>query len=297
MGAALSKRRAFIASSAYMARSDLPTVKLPSGEKVPQLGQGTWHMGESGRRRGDEVAALKLGIDLGLTLIDTAELYADAELVVAEAIKGRRDECFIVTKVLPENSTRARTIAACERSLKRLNTDRVDLYLLHWRGRPRLEETVSAFEALVSAGAIRYWGVSNFDVGDMEELFALPGGDACATNQVLYNLRRRGIEAGLLPWCGERGVPIQAYSPIEQGRLLRDRVLTGVAIRHRATTAQIALAWVLRQPDMMVIPKAATLEHVRENRAALDIELTAQDLAELDRAFPPPAGPRPLELL
>ena len=280
-----------------MARSDLPTVKLPSGEKVPQLGQGTWHMGESGRRRGDEVAALKLGIDLGLTLIDTAELYADAELVVAEAIKGRRDECFIVTKVLPENSTRARTIAACERSLKRLNTDRIDLYLLHWRGRPRLEETVSAFEALVSAGAIRYWGVSNFDVGDMEELFALPGGDACATNQVLYNLRRRGIEAGLLPWCGERGVPIQAYSPIEQGRLLRDRVLTGVAIRHRATTAQIALAWVLRQPDMMVIPKAATLEHVRENRAALDIELTAQDLAELDRAFPPPAGPRPLELL
>jgi diketogulonate reductase-like aldo/keto reductase len=297
MGAALSKRRAFIASSAYMARSDLPTVKLPSGEKVPQLGQGTWHMGESGRRRGDEVAALKLGIDLGLTLIDTAELYADAELVVAEAIKGRRDECFIVTKVLPENSTRARTIAACERSLKRLNTDRIDLYLLHWRGRPRLEETLSAFEALVSAGAIRYWGVSNFDVGDMKELFALPGGDACATNQVLYNLRRRGIEAGLLPWCGERGVPIQAYSPIEQGRLLRDRVLTGVAIRHRATTAQIALAWVLRQPDMMVIPKAATLEHVRENRAALDIELTAQDLAELDRAFPPPAGPRPLELL
>jgi diketogulonate reductase-like aldo/keto reductase len=143
---------------------------------------------------------------------------------------------------------------ACERSLKRLNTDRIDLYLLHWRGRPRLEETLSAFEALVSAGAIRYWGVSNFDVGDMEELFALPGGDACATNQVLYNLRRRGIEAGLLPWCGERGVPIQAYSPIEQGRLLRDRVLTGVAIRHRATTAQIALAWVLRQPDMMVIP-------------------------------------------
>ena len=280
-----------------MATSDLPTVTLPSGEKVPQLGQGTWHMGESARRRGEEVAALKLGLDRGMTLIDTAELYADAELVVAEAIKGRRDECFIVTKVLPENSTRARTIAACERSLKRLNTDRIDLYLLHWRGRPRLEETLSAFEALVSAGTIRYWGVSNFDVGDMEELFALPGGDACATNQVLYNLRRRGIEAGLLPWCGERGVPIQAYSPIEQGRLLRDRVLTGVAIRHRATTAQIALAWVLRQPDMMVIPKAATLEHVRENRAALDIELTAQDLAELDRAFPPPAGPRPLELL
>ncbi len=280
-----------------MAMAGLPTVILPSGEKVPQLGQGTWHMGESGRRRGEEIAALKLGLDLGMTLIDTAELYADAELVVAEAIKGRRDECFVVTKVLPENSTRARTIAACERSLKRLNTDRIDLYLLHWRGRPRLEETLSAFEALVSAGSIRYWGVSNFDVSDMEELFALDGGDACAANQVLYNLRRRGVEAGLLPWCRARGVPIQAYSPIEQGRLLRDRVLTGVAIRHRATTAQIALAWVLRQPDMMVIPKAATLEHVRENRAALDIELTAQDLAELDRAFPPPAGPRPLELL
>ena len=280
-----------------MAMAGLPTVILPSGEKVPQLGQGTWHMGESSRRRGEEIAALQLGLDLGMTLIDTAELYADAELVVAEAIKGRRDECFVVTKVLPENSTRARTVAACERSLKRLNTDRIDLYLLHWRGRPRLEETLSAFEALVSAGSIRYWGVSNFDVSDMEELFALPGGDACAANQVLYNLRRRGIEAGVLPWCQARDVPIQAYSPIEQGRLLRDRVLTGVAIRHRATTAQIALAWVLRQPDMMVIPKAATLEHVRENRAALDIELTAQDFAELNRAFPPPAGPRPLELL
>jgi diketogulonate reductase-like aldo/keto reductase len=280
-----------------MATASLPTVTLPSGEKVPQLGQGTWHMGESSRRRGEEIAALQLGLDLGMTLIDTAELYADAELVVAEAIKGRRDECFIVTKVLPENSTRARTVAACERSLKRLNTDRIDLYLLHWRGRPRLEETLSAFQALVSAGSIRYWGVSNFDVSDMEELFALPGGDACAANQVLYNLRRRGIEAGVLPWCQARDVPIQAYSPIEQGRLLRDRVLTGVAIRHRATTAQIALAWVLRQPDMMVIPKAATLEHVRENRAALDIELTAQDFAELNRAFPPPAGPRPLELL
>jgi diketogulonate reductase-like aldo/keto reductase len=280
-----------------MSVSDLPIVTLPSGEKVPQLGQGTWHMGEGGRRRSEEVAALKLGLDLGMTLIDTAELYADAELVVAEAIKERRDECFIVTKVLPENSTRARTIAACERSLKRLNTDRIDLYLLHWRGRPGLEETLSAFKELMRTGSIRYWGVSNFDLGDMEELFALPGGDACAANQVLYNLRRRGIEAGLLPWCKARGVPIQAYSPIEQGRLLRDRVLTGVAIRHRATTAQIALAWALRQPDMMVIPKAATLEHVRENRAALDIELTAQDLAELDRAFPPPRAPRPLELL
>ena len=277
----------------------LPTVTLPSGEKVPQLGQGTWHMGESGRQRKEEVAALALGLDLGMTLIDTAEMYGNggAEEVVAEAVKGRRDECFIVSKVLPENSTRAGTIAACERSLKRLKTDRIDLYLLHWRGRPKLEETLSGFEALIGAGAIRHWGVSNFDVGDMEELFALPGGDACAANQVLYNLRRRGIESGLLPWCRARGVPIQAYSPIEQGRLLRDRVLTAVAIRHRATTAQIALAWVLRQSNMMVIPKASTEAHVRENRAALDIRLTDQDLGELNRAFPPPRGRRPLELL
>jgi diketogulonate reductase-like aldo/keto reductase len=278
---------------------DLPNVELPSGEAVPQLGQGTWHMGESARKREAEIAALELGLDLGLTLIDTAEMYSDgvAEGIVAEAIHGRRDECFIVTKVLPENSTRAGTIAACERSLKRLKTDRIDLYLLHWRGRPKLEETLSAFEALIAAGAIRYWGVSNFDVEDMAELLALPGGTQCATNQVLYNLRRRGIEAGLLPWCRDRGIPIMAYSPIEQGRLLHDRMLTAVAIRHRATPAQIALAWVLRQRDMMVVPKASSEAHVRENCAALDIKLTEQDLGELDRAFPPPKGPRPLELL
>ena len=282
-----------------MSAFKLPTVTLPSGQTVPQLGQGTWHMGESGRMRKDEVAALKLGLDLGMTLIDTAEMYGNggAEEVVAEAVQGRRDECFIVSKVLAENSTRAGTIAACERSLKRLKTDRIDLYLLHWRGRPKLEETVSGFEALLAAGAIRAWGVSNFDVDDMEELIALKGGTACASNQVLYNLRRRGIEAGLLPWCRERGIPIQAYSPIEQGRLLRDRALTAVAIRHRATPAQIALAWVLRHKDMMVIPKATMLEHVRENRAALDIALTEQDLGELNRAFPPPKGRRPLELL
>jgi diketogulonate reductase-like aldo/keto reductase len=277
----------------------IPQVKLPSGETVPQLGQGTWRMGESKRGRKEEVAALRLGLDLGMTLIDTAEMYADggAEEVVAEAIAGRRDDVFIVSKVLPENSTRAGTIKACERSLKRLKTDRIDLYLLHWRGRPALEETLGGFEALLEAGAIRYWGVSNFDVGDMEELFALPGGRACASNQVLYNLRRRGIEAGLVPWSREHGVPIMAYSPIEQGRLLRDRALAAVAARHNATPAQIALLWVLRQRDMLVIPKAGSETHVRENRAALDIALTREDLAELDRAFPPPRGPRPLELL
>ena len=282
-----------------MTERALPTVTLPSGETVPQLGQGTWRMGENARIRKDEVAALKLGLELGMTLIDTAEMYGNggAEEVVAEAVRGRRDECLIVSKVLPENSTRAGTVAACERSLRRLETDRVDLYLLHWRGAPPLGETLEAFETLKQRGAIRYWGVSNFDVGDMEELFALAGGAACASNQVLYNPRRRGIEAGVLPWCRERSIPIMAYSPIEQGRLLRDRVLTGVAMGHRATTAQIALAWVLRQQDMMVIPKATTLEHVRENRAALDIVLSDQDLADLDRAFPPPKGPRPLELL
>jgi diketogulonate reductase-like aldo/keto reductase len=256
-------------------------------------------MGENSRLRKEEVAALKLGLDLGLTLIDTAEMYGNggAEEMVDEAVQGRRDECFIVSKVLPENSTKAGTIAACERSLKRLKTDRIDLYLLHWRGRPKLEETLAGFEALIASGAIRSWGVSNFDVDDMDELVALPGGAACGGDQVLYNLRRRGIEAGLLPWCREHDIPIMAYSPIEQGRLLRDRALTAVAIRHRATPAQIALAWVLRQKDMMVIPKATMLEHVRENRAALDIKLTEQDLGELNRAFPPPKGRRPLELL
>jgi diketogulonate reductase-like aldo/keto reductase len=277
----------------------LPQVRLPSGETVPQLGQGTWRMGESARARNDEVAALKLGLDLGLTLIDTAEMYGNggAEMVVAEAVAGRREECFIVSKVLPENATKAGTIAACERSLKRLKTDRIDLYLLHWRGEPSLEETLAGFEALKASGAIRHWGVSNFDVDDMEELFRLPGGAACATNQVLYNLRRRGIEAGLLPLCRERAVPIMAYSPLEEGRLLRERVLTQVAIGHRAGTAQIALAWILRQGDMVVIPKTSTEARVRENRAALDIELTERDLAELAKAFPPPKRRRPLEVL
>jgi diketogulonate reductase-like aldo/keto reductase len=256
-------------------------------------------MGESARERREEIAALRQGLDLGMTLIDTAEMYGGggAEEVVAEAVRGHRDAVFIVSKVLPENSTRAGTIAACERSLKRLKTDRIDLYLLHWRGRPRLEETLAGFEALLDAGAIRHWGVSNFDTDDMEELFALEDGTACATNQVLYNLKRRGIEAGLLPWCRARSIPIMAYSPIEQGRLLSNRALASVASRHTATPTQIALAWVLRQRDMMVVPKATTPAHVRENRAALDIRLTEADIAELDRAFPPPKGPGPLELL
>jgi diketogulonate reductase-like aldo/keto reductase len=282
-----------------MPASKVPTLKLPSGVPVPRLGLGTWRMGESQRLRDREIEALTLGIDLGMTLIDTAEMYGDggAELAVAEAVKGRRDEVFIVSKVLPQNSSRMGTIAACERSLKRLNTGHLDLYLLHWRGAYPLRETVAGFQALARDGLITAWGVSNFDVADMEELAALPGGGEAATNQVLYNLARRGIEADLLPWCRERGMPIMAYSPVDQGRILRNRALASIAARHGASPAQIALAWLLGQKDLMVIPKATDLQHVRENRAALDIALSKADLAELDRAFPPPRRSRPLEML
>ena len=277
----------------------VPTLRLPSGERVPVLGQGTWYMGEQRHARREEAAALRLGLDLGMTLIDTAEMYASggAEEVVAEAIAGRRDEVFLVSKVLPGNASRRRTIEACERSLRRLRTDRIDLYLLHWRGRYPLSETLEAFQELQKAGKIRYWGVSNFDTEDMEELAALRGGSAVATNQVLYNLSRRGIEYDLLPWCRERRIPIMAYSPIEQGRILQNPALQRVAARHGATAAQVALAWLLRQGDTMVIPKAARPEHVRENRAALDLTLTEDDLAELDQAFPAPTRKVPLEML
>jgi diketogulonate reductase-like aldo/keto reductase len=282
-----------------MSVAALRTTRLPSGEVVPVLGQGTWHMAEDPRRREDEIAALRLGLDLGMTLIDTAEAYADgaAEELVGEAIAGRRDEVFLVSKVLPDHATRRGTITACEGSLGRLGTDRLDLYLLHWRGQVPLEETLEGFAALVRAGKVRHWGVSNFDVSDLEELVALPGGSAVATDQVLYNLTRRGIEYDLLPWCQRRGLPIMAYSPIEQGRVLHHPTLRSVAAGHRATPAQVALAWVLRQDSIISIPKAGTTAHVRENRAALDLRLTEHDLAALDRAFPPPAGPQPLELL
>jgi diketogulonate reductase-like aldo/keto reductase len=280
--------------------SDTPrTVALPSGETVAALGQGTWYMGESARHRKEEVDALRLGLDLGLTLIDTAEMYADggAEEVVGEAIAGRRDEVFLVSKVLPSNASKSGTIAACERSLRRMGTDRIDLYLLHWRGGTPLRETLEAFERLISDGKIRSWGVSNFDPSDMEELVALPNGRAVQTNQVLYNLSRRGIEYDLLPWSQQRRIPIMAYSPIEQGRILGHAALRDVAARHGATPAQVGLAWVLRQEGVIAIPKARSAEHVRQNRAALDLSLTAQDLADLDRAFPPPTRPRPLEML
>ncbi|WP_341704743.1 aldo/keto reductase [Ferrovibrio sp.] len=275
------------------------TALLPSGEAVPALGLGTWNMGESRARHDAEVAALRLGLDLGLTLIDTAEMYGSggAERVVAEAIAGRRDSVFLVSKVLPQNASRKGTLTACERSLKRLHTDRIDLYLLHWRGSYPLADTVAAFEELQRAGKIRHWGVSNLDSDDMDELGRVPGGGACAANQVLHNLSRRGIEHDLLPRCQRTGLPVMAYSPIEQGRLLKHATLKAIAARHQATPAGIALAWLLRRPGVIAIPKATNPQHVHDNRAALDVALTETDLAELDRAFPPPKGPRPLEML
>ena len=275
------------------------TVKLPDGEEVPALGQGTWFMGEDRRERAVEVKALRHGLDLGLALIDTAEMYGEggAEEVVGEAIRGRREQVFVVSKVYPHNASRTGTIQACERSLKRLGTDRIDLYLLHWRGRYPLAETVAAFERLKRDGKIRHWGVSNLDTGELEELHAVPGGKACATDQVLYNLARRGIEWDLLPWCRERGIPVIAYSPIEQGRLPTGGALGEVARRHGCSPFQAALAWVLARPGVIAIPKASRLEHVEANRRALDLALTPEDLAALDRAFPPPSRKQPLAML
>ena len=275
------------------------TIALPSGETVPVLGQGTWMLGEDPKRREDEIAALRRGLDLGMTLIDTAEMYGDGatEELVGEAIDKRRDEVFLVSKVLPHNASPRGTVAACEASLRRLRTDRIDLYLLHWRGAIPLEHTLKGFESLIAAGKVRYWGVSNFDVDDLEELASLPDGNACATNQVLYNLTRRGIEWDLLPWCKQHRVPVMAYSPIEQARLLSNPALVRISERHEATPAQIALAWVLQVEGVIAIPRTGRPAHVDENRAALDISLTDEDRAELDRAFPPPRKKRSLEML
>lgn len=262
---------------------------------MPRLGQGTWHMGEDRSRRGQEVAALRLGIDLGMTLIDTAEMYAEggAEQVVGEAIAGRREQVFLVSKVYPHNATRTGVPAACGRSLKRLRVDVIDLYLLHWPGSTPVEETAEAFERLREAGRIRHWGVSNFDVDEMQ---TLPPG--CFANQVLYNLEARGIEFDLLAWSQERGMPVMAYSPLGQGgRLLREKALRAVAARHGATAAQVALAWTLRAPGVVAIPKAAEPEHVRQNAEAGAISLSAEDLAVLDAAFPPPRGKQALAML
>ncbi|MDP3898119.1 MAG: aldo/keto reductase [Mesorhizobium sp.] len=274
-------------------------ITLPSGISVPALGQGTWKMGEDRRRWADEVAALRLGIDLGMTLIDTAEMYGSggAEEVTAEAVASRRDEVFLVSKVLPSNASRAGVARACEASLKRLRTDRIDLYLLHWRGAVPLAETVDAFEKLRAEGKIGGWGVSNFDVDDMTELARLPGGANVLANQVLYNLATRGIEFDLLPRAKLTGVPLMAYSPVGQGDLTADGRLDAIAQRHEATPAQIALAFVLRHDHVIAIPKATGLDHVRDNRAAADIRLTATDIAELDRLFPPPKRKQPLDMI
>lgn len=277
----------------------MKTFPLPSGQSIPVLGLGTWRMGENPKQHQTEIAALQHGLELGITLIDTAEMYGEggAEEVIAEVIANRRDQVFLVSKVYPHNATRQGAIAACERSLRRLKTDYLDLYLLHWRGSVPLAETLAAFQQLQQAGKIRDYGVSNFDVADMEAAVQLAGGKAIATNQVLYNLMRRGIEWDLLPWCRQRGIPIMAYSPVEQGRLLRQPKLQSIAQQRGVTPAQIAIAWLLHQDNVIVIPKSSRIEHVEQNRAALDLKLTAAELSALDAAFPPPSQPTALEML
>ncbi len=255
-------------------------------------------MGEGADRRTAQIAALRTGAELGMTLIDTAEMYGDgaAETLIAEALGPVRETLFLVSKAFPQNASRKRLTLACEGSLKRLGTDRLDLYLLHWRGSVPLGETVEAMEALKRAGKIRYWGVSNLDTDDMEELLA-SGGDACVTDQILYNLTRRGPEHDLLPWLQNHGIPIMAYSPVEQGRLPAHPALVAVAERMNATPAQVALAWTIHQEGVIAIPKAGTVAHVRENRAAADLVLSDEALAALDAAFPRPRERRPLEML
>jgi len=274
-------------------------VALRSGERVPALGQGTWHMGEDRRRADADAAALRLGIDLGMTLIDTAEMYGSggAEEVIARAARGLRDQLFIVSKVYPHNASRAGVVAACERSLKRLATDRIDLYLLHWRGSIPLADTLEGFQRLERDGKIRHYGVSNFDRGDMAEWLALEGGGGVAADQVLYNLARRGPEWDLIPWCREYRVAIMAYTPLGTGTMLGDPTLAEISRLRGATPAQVALAWLLRQENMIVITKASRLEHVRENHGALDLKLADEDLTALDRAFPSPKGRSPLDML
>jgi diketogulonate reductase-like aldo/keto reductase len=271
-----------------------------AGEQVPVLGQGTWQLGDRADRRQQEIAALQLGIDLGMTLIDTAEMYGDgaSEELVAEAITGRRDRLFLVTKVLPGNATsKQRIVTSCENSLRRLRVDHVDLYLLHWRQSEKLAVVVEAFTELVAAGKIRHWGVSNFAVADLQELEGVAGGRSVASNQVLYNVTRRGIEFDLLPRTRAAGVNVMAYTPIEQGRILGSAVLREIARRHNVTAAQIALAWTIRAEGVMAIPRSGSPAHTRENAAAADLELTPRDLQEIDRAFPPPRKARALEML
>ena len=268
----------------------IKTLQLLSGREIPLLGQGTWRMGENSRHQQAEIAALKLGIDLGMTLIDTAEMYGEggAEKIVAEAISDCREDIYLVSKFYPYNASYKDVIAACDRSLSRLKTDYLDLYLLHWRGSVPLSETLSGLQHLKQGGKILDYGVSNFDTDDLKEAESFAGGEEIVTNQVLYNLMRRGIEWDLLPWCKERNIPIMAYSPVEQQAFVNDSKLSDLAAKHDATTTQIALSWLLHQDNVISIPKATNPQHVRENRAALDIKLTQEDLQELDRAFKPP---------
>ncbi len=269
----------------------MKTIRLRGQKEIPILGQGTWRMGEKASQKQMEIDALKLGIDLGMTLIDTAEMYGEggAEKIVSEAIALRREEIYLVSKFYPHNASYDGVIAACDRSLSRLKTDYLDLYLLHWRGSVPLSETLSGLQHLKQAGKILDYGVSNFDTDDMEEAESNPGGKEIVTNQVLYNLMRRGIEWDLLPWCKKRGIPIMAYSPVEQRAFVSDSKLNNIAAKHNATSTQIALSWLLHQDNVISIPKATNPNHVRENRAALDIELTEEDLQQLERAYKPPS--------
>ena len=281
-------------------RDDLiPTIIFPNGVEVPALGQGTWNMGERSADAQREIESLRAGIDLGMTLIDTAEMYAEggAETIVGQAIARRRQDIFLVSKVYPWNASRTGTIEACERSLGRMGVEHIDLYLLHWRGEHPLAETVEAFETLKASGKIGAWGVSNFDTDDMEELFSVPGGRNVAANQVLYNLSRRGVEFDLLPWCQQRNIPVMAYSPIDQGGLLHRPELVRIAKAYEATPAQVALAFLLDREGVIAIPKSSERRRVEENRDAVSLEITDEDWAVLDLAFPPPATKRPLEML
>jgi diketogulonate reductase-like aldo/keto reductase len=279
----------------------MKTVELPTGERVPALGLGTWRMGESARTRRAEVEAVRAALEIGYRLIDTAEMYGEggAEEVVGEALAAgpvRRDAVFLVSKVYPHNASRKGTIAACERSLARLRTDRIDLYLLHWRGPVPLAETVAAFEHLRETGRIRHWGVSNFDVDDLRELWSLDDGERCAANQVYYSAGQRGVEFDLMPWQRQQRLPLMAYCPIDQGALAGSRPLQAIARTKGVTAAQLALAWVLRQPDVIAVPKAVQAAHLRENLAAASIELSAAELARIDAAFPPPTRKRRLAM-
>ncbi len=276
-----------------------PERRLPTGETIPALGQGTWEMGESPSRRKDEIAALRRGVELGMTLIDTAEMYGDgkSEQLISEALGPVRDDIFLVSKVYPHNGTRSGVKAACERSLKRLQTDRIDMYLLHWRGGEDLPGVVDAFERLKADGKILHWGVSNFDTDDMTELVGLEGGVQCAMNQILYNVARRGPEFDLLPWQREHGIPVMAYSPVDHSRLPKKSVLDDIASAHGVTIYQVALAWVLAQPDVIAIPKSSNIKHVEDNAKAIDLTLSADDMSRIDETFKPPKSKRSLEML